>query len=397
MKTPRVSGLTRSIIFTVLSVILVGAHGFDPRAYDTERGKEATCDAVKRTVTLSRTDGWGLFKSRETLVVEKEEIVTTQIRYVDINPTAEKTILMVHGWPGMWSTWAYQIEEFKNDYRLIVPNLRGFGNSTLPGNMRSSGTLQDLVSDMACVLGHAGVDDAICMGHDWGSQICYEMGRSRPDITSAVVGVPIPYVPAARPFIPPAFHAKFIRSFMYQVFFDEHTEKAAAELDTDIRRSLRALYRSLKHPPPDGFFKKRDTVLETFGSQEILPITYLTPEEEDYLVEQFEIQGFKNTLYLYATENRYQSWKVPHDQDNHTITQPVLTVYPTKDFLVNWKLIAFVLRSSKYIPNLATETVPGAHFPHMESPEAFNAVVREWMSKVGVSGSEEKGRVADEL
>ncbi|KAM6489264.1 alpha/beta-hydrolase [Amanita muscaria] len=415
MEPPRGSWLIRLIIFTIFSVIFVGVHGFDPRAYDAEGGKEAACDAVKRTVTLSRTAKGAISKSKDALVVENEETVTIQIRYIDINPTAEKTILMIHGWPGMWSTWAYQIEEFKNDFRLIVPNLRGFGNSTLPGNMRSSGTMQDLVSDMMCVLKHAGVDDVICMGHDWGSQICYEMGRARPDITSAVVGVSIPYVPATRSFTPTTSYVKFIPRFMYQIFFDEQTNKAVAELDTDIRRSLRAIYRSLKVSTPDGFFKKRDTFLGPFGSkevkfslaeagamlseQQILPIIYLTPEEEDYFVEQFEIQGFKSTLYFYATENRYQSWKFPHDQGNHTISQPVLTVNPSKDLLVNWKLVAFVLRSSKYIPNLTTETIPGDHYPQMESPEAFNTVVRTWMSKVGLfrSEPEEKTRAADEL
>ena len=32
--------------------------------------------------------------------------------------------------------------------------------------------------------------------HDWGSQICYEAGRSRPDVFEAVVGVAIPVRPS---------------------------------------------------------------------------------------------------------------------------------------------------------------------------------------------------------
>jgi soluble epoxide hydrolase / lipid-phosphate phosphatase len=35
------------------------------------------------------------------------------IAYADINPEAEKTLLMVHGWPSLWHSWKYQIEEFK--------------------------------------------------------------------------------------------------------------------------------------------------------------------------------------------------------------------------------------------------------------------------------------------
>ena len=40
------------------------------------------------------------------------------LEYVDINPDASTTLLMVHGWPGLWSTWSKQIEEFQ--VRCIV-------------------------------------------------------------------------------------------------------------------------------------------------------------------------------------------------------------------------------------------------------------------------------------
>ena len=33
--------------------------------------------------------------------------------YVDVNPSADATILMVHGWPGLWSNWVNQIREFE--------------------------------------------------------------------------------------------------------------------------------------------------------------------------------------------------------------------------------------------------------------------------------------------
>jgi pimeloyl-ACP methyl ester carboxylesterase len=33
--------------------------------------------------------------------------------YVEINPKAEKTLLFVHGWPSLWASWKYQIQEFQ--------------------------------------------------------------------------------------------------------------------------------------------------------------------------------------------------------------------------------------------------------------------------------------------
>lgn len=54
---------------------------------------------------------------------------------------------------------------FKNDYRIIAPDLRGFGASTHPGDVRSSGTMPDLVGDLLCILEHAGAPGAIVVGY----------------------------------------------------------------------------------------------------------------------------------------------------------------------------------------------------------------------------------------
>lgn len=100
-------------------------------------------------------------------------------------------MIFVHGWPSLWSSWKYQIEEFKvrcpclvtlycitlylscvllilpyfqDDYRLLVPDLRGFGSSTHPDDVKSSGNMGDMVSDLVCLLEKAGVEKAICVG-----------------------------------------------------------------------------------------------------------------------------------------------------------------------------------------------------------------------------------------
>ncbi|KIL59519.1 hypothetical protein M378DRAFT_169165 [Amanita muscaria Koide BX008] len=250
---------------------------------------------------------------------------------------------------------------------------------------------------MACILKHAGVDDVICMGHDWGSQICYEMARARPDITNAVIGISIPYAPGGDTFTPSTSFVKYYPKLMYQVYFDEKTDNAAAELDKDVRRSLRSVHRTLASPVPDAFLRSRDSFLTAFGSEEIPPIPYLTPQEEDYLVEQFKVQGFENTLHFYITENRYQSWKFVHNHGNRSIPQPVLTVYSSKDSTADWKFIGTVVGSAKYVPNLTTETVTADHWAHLENPIGFNPIVRGWLSKLRDSGMEKKAKAVDEL
>ena len=55
-------------------------------------------------------------------------------------------------------------EHVKNDYHIVAPDHRGFGSSTHPGDVQSSGTMGDLVGDLTCVLQDAGVEHAICLG-----------------------------------------------------------------------------------------------------------------------------------------------------------------------------------------------------------------------------------------
>jgi soluble epoxide hydrolase / lipid-phosphate phosphatase len=113
---------------------------------------------------------------------DSQDISTFDSAYVDVdlNPTAKSTLLFVHGWPGLWvisclilctirnllrkSTWSNQIIEFQDSYHLLVPDLRGFGGSSHPGDVQTSGTMGDLVGDLVCILEHANVRSVTCIG-----------------------------------------------------------------------------------------------------------------------------------------------------------------------------------------------------------------------------------------
>ena len=49
-----------------------------------------------------------------------------------------------------------------------------------------------MVGDLVCILQDAGVSKAVCVGHDWGAQICYEAARMRPELFEGVVGAALP-------------------------------------------------------------------------------------------------------------------------------------------------------------------------------------------------------------
>jgi soluble epoxide hydrolase/lipid-phosphate phosphatase len=47
----------------------------------------------------------------------------------------------------------------------------------------------------------------------------------------------------------------------YQLFFDKQTPAAVAELNRDIRRTLRGTIRSVASPPPESFLTSLDTFI----------------------------------------------------------------------------------------------------------------------------------------
>jgi soluble epoxide hydrolase/lipid-phosphate phosphatase len=69
-----------------------------------------------------------------------------RLAYLDINPTAKKTLILVHGWPSLWTTYREQIKYFGLDYRLIIPEHRGYGDSEHPKNLNGSNTFNDVCS-----------------------------------------------------------------------------------------------------------------------------------------------------------------------------------------------------------------------------------------------------------
>lgn len=75
-----------------------------------------------------------------------ETPISLSLSYLDINPQAEKTLILLHGWPSLWTTYRNQIERFGDEYRLLIPEHRGYGDSEHPEDLEASNTMFDVLS-----------------------------------------------------------------------------------------------------------------------------------------------------------------------------------------------------------------------------------------------------------
>jgi pimeloyl-ACP methyl ester carboxylesterase len=74
-------------------------------------------------------------------------------------------LVMLHGWPQHWYQWRHQIPELAKHYRVICPDLRGFGWSDAP---RSGYDKETLAADIVKLLDVLELDRVKLIGHDWG-------------------------------------------------------------------------------------------------------------------------------------------------------------------------------------------------------------------------------------
>ncbi len=107
-------------------------------------------------------------------------------------------VLLLHGWPDSARLWRHQVPVLAaRGYRVITPDLRGFGRSERPAEVRSY-ELRNVVGDISGLLDQLGVQTAHVVGHDWGAAVAWLTAILRPDLvrTLTVISVPHPLAPA---------------------------------------------------------------------------------------------------------------------------------------------------------------------------------------------------------
>jgi len=88
-------------------------------------------------------------------------------------------VVCVHGWPQNWWEWRGLIPGLAERYRVICPDLRGFGWSEAP---RSGYEKSQFAADVAALLDALGLRDVRLIGHDWGGVAGFMLCLERPDL-----------------------------------------------------------------------------------------------------------------------------------------------------------------------------------------------------------------------
>ena len=92
-------------------------------------------------------------------------------------------LVLLHGFPLDHHIWDEVIPLLENTFTLIIPDLRGFGEST---TVDTPHTMEDFASDIAGLLNHIGIEKAAIAGHSMGGYVALAFAKLFPERVSGL-------------------------------------------------------------------------------------------------------------------------------------------------------------------------------------------------------------------
>lgn len=100
-------------------------------------------------------------------------------------------VLLLHGFPDSSHLWRNQIPALRAaGYRVIAPDLRGFGKSSRPVGVEHY-AMPTLVGDVVGLLDGLGIERAHIVGHDWGAALAWASAAILPQRTLSLTAISV--------------------------------------------------------------------------------------------------------------------------------------------------------------------------------------------------------------
>jgi pimeloyl-ACP methyl ester carboxylesterase len=249
-------------------------------------------------------------------------------------------VVMLHGWPQHWYEWRHQIPALAERYRVICPDLRGFGWSDAPPDGYEK---ENLAADVVGLLDALGLERVSLVGHDWGGWCAFLICLNHPERIERYLALNIP----------PPWGKLDLRAlgalwrFWYQYLI------ASPRLGDWVIRNRPGFVRYILR----GTSARKDTWSDEELAEFIEPLRW--PERSHATVQLY--RTFLLREFPSIARGRYESLR---------LTTPTLLLFGTRDFAIS---TTFLRGYEPFADDLTVELVPDAgHFIAEEKPEMVN-------------------------
>ncbi len=236
-------------------------------------------------------------------------------------------VICVHGWPESWYSWRHQINPLvEAGYKVIVPDVRGYGNSDKPAKV-SDYSMKELTNDIIGILDHIGEERAHIVGHDWGAPISWYTSLLHPERIISVTGLSVPHSFLGNGLKPTDLLKEIYKDNFFYILYFQEEGIAEKELEKDLYHSLKILFSNSDYyglsqiiESLSGINKKKGAgFLDGMIEHNELP-KWLSQDDLSYYANQFKNDGMRGPL------NRYRcidiDWQELSFLSNKKIEKP---------------------------------------------------------------------------
>ncbi|KAL1936037.1 hypothetical protein VTP01DRAFT_171 [Rhizomucor pusillus] len=295
------------------------------------------------------------------------------MHYIDENETSNNPLVLIHGWPDLWLGWRNQIPFLaKLGYRVIVPSLRGFGETDAPADPAEYG-FGTVSKDIAALLDYLELPTVTIIGHDWGGAVVWRFTQFYPERVKAVASFCTPYTPPNKEYIPLEIIVKALPNFTYQLYLG--TPEAEEEIDENPEGFFARVFQP--YPNFKGGLIDKETKTLVRGRPPVEKSDKVPQKVFDYYVNMWKAKGARGGLNWYKqTWNNFEQCK----NLDPIIRKPAMMVTADKDAALPPSMAA---NMNQYIPDLEMHNVENAgHWVLWEKPTECNQYLHQWLSKV---------------
>jgi pimeloyl-ACP methyl ester carboxylesterase len=288
-------------------------------------------------------------------------------------------VLLLHGFPEHPYSWRNQVPAVVGaGFRAIVPSQRGYGGTDAPADPGSY-SVKNLVADLTGLLDALGIEEAVWLGHDWGSMPAWYSGVYARERVLGLGSLCTPYFTweSDQDMIETYDELRgpnhYMRTFQEPGVGEailgediEHTFRSLLRGRGCTRERFEAAPREVREVPAGVFVADP----QLFGE----PI--VSDEELRYYVDVYSRTGFTGGLNWYRALRR--DWEEAQGSD-YVIDRPALMISAEDD----WFFPAGATDGlDALLPQIELHEIPDAgHWLQQEKPAEVNALLTAWLER----------------
>ena len=305
--------------------------------------------------------------------IESRFVEANGLRHHYLTAGSGPAVLLCHGFPELSWSWRHQIPVLAAaGYRVIAPDLRGYGDTKGPDDPETY-TNVHVVGDLVALLDVLGERQAVVVGHDWGSPVAWLAATLRPDRFRAVASLSVMHNPRM-PLPPPEFAKANGMADLYWLYF-----QVPGLAESDMERDTRETFLRLMYGVSGDAARKGETwdlrvdpkvgLISRLVRPDTLP-PWLTEADLDRYASTYARTGFTTSLNWYRCMTR--TWQLSAAWADLQVTVPAFFIGGRHDpTLSQFGRGVEVMKS--VVPNLRDAImVDAGHWVQQEDPEAVS-------------------------